>query len=452
VKAGAVRLVDTLAVPGAEEMLALLAPSYEVWWRREAASRVPLLTEAVRARGLVQRKRTDAFLRAAHAAGVRIVPGSGAPNPWLFPGEALHGELARLVEAGFDPATVLALATRGAASALGEGERRGAIAPERIADLLVVAGDPREDLGVLADPELVVLRGRALPREALEAAVQEVLEARQADRKLLEAEIAVEPPPRTEGARLVLAGHVENWAVGQRVGAERFHVERLTDGTFRYVGRIKEPGRTGVPTRELIVRQDVLDGDLTEFSVAATDGTTEVVVEGLRKAGKLRIRKLVDDIPQGGVQVSRENVVALDAGTATSFLILAREPRVGPFPMLTFHEALEAEVVNWQFEIDASGDWQLGTPLGALAFRLDERGAPTRSRRIIGRGALDGRLLEAEAFGGAGHPLPEETRAWVEDQAALARARLEAGGGAKPDPRDSPADADDDAGGADGDG
>ena len=422
-EASSLRLTDPRQAQGALDALGLLAPSYAQWWNQEAETRVPRLTPEVLAEGRRQVAAATEFFLAAHRSGVQLVPGSGAPNPWLLPGNSLHAELARWVEAGLAPDVVLDLATRGAAEALGQGQIRGRVQPGFVADLVVVEGDPRQDLGVLVDPELVVLRGRALAREELEEALRGVLEARNAERSLLHAPIPVDEPPVSDGAQVVLSGHVENWAVGQRVAAERFHVERFPDGLTRYVARIVEPARQGIGAREMLVRQDVRAGRLVEFTVVASDGQHQLKVEGIWTAETMRIRRLYDGILQDGVMTTGERIVTLDAGTVTSFLILAQKPRVGTFSVLTLHEGLTPELVHWELAITPDGDFQVGTPTGPLAFRLDERGAPTRSRRVIGRGTLDGNLLEADTRGGPGHVLPRATRDWVTEQAGLAKER-----------------------------
>lgn len=65
-----------------------------------------------------------------------------------------HGEQLR-------PAEVIAMATTDAATALGLGAETGTLRPGAAADLLVVEGDPLDDLSALRRPRLVVARGRA---------------------------------------------------------------------------------------------------------------------------------------------------------------------------------------------------------------------------------------------------------------------------------------------------
>ncbi|SDD50127.1 metal-dependent hydrolase family protein [Glycomyces harbinensis] len=105
----------------------------------------------------------DAGLRAlelAHRAGVNLCYGSD-----LLGGMRRHQlEEFRIRGAVLPAADVIRSATVTAAKLLGEEGRIGRIVPGALADMLVVDGDPLEDLGVLTDPEarlkLVVQGGK----------------------------------------------------------------------------------------------------------------------------------------------------------------------------------------------------------------------------------------------------------------------------------------------------
>ena len=84
-------------------------------------------------------------VRRLHAAGVRIVAGTDAPNPGTGFGISMHGELRLLERAGLSAAEALAAATGTAADAFGIADR-GRLEEGRIADLLLVAGDLEGDL------------------------------------------------------------------------------------------------------------------------------------------------------------------------------------------------------------------------------------------------------------------------------------------------------------------
>ena len=64
-------------------------------------------------------------------------------------------------------ARALQMATTEAARALGLQEQIGAIAPGRMADLLIVDGDPLADLRQLLKIETVILDGRVRPMASL---------------------------------------------------------------------------------------------------------------------------------------------------------------------------------------------------------------------------------------------------------------------------------------------
>jgi imidazolonepropionase-like amidohydrolase len=93
-----------------------------------------------------------AVLPKAQAAGVRFVLGDdyGAIG---FPHGAYGGEFNLYVdEAGISPLDVITWATRNGAELMGRGDDLGTVAVGKLADLLIVDGDPSADISVLADP------------------------------------------------------------------------------------------------------------------------------------------------------------------------------------------------------------------------------------------------------------------------------------------------------------
>jgi imidazolonepropionase-like amidohydrolase len=93
-------------------------------------------------------------------AGVNIGFGtdSGA-TPLRIAGFAEHRELKLLTDAGLTPLQAIQTATRNAASLL-HLDDRGVIAPGKLADLLVVDGDPSKDIGAVDNIDSVWRRGR----------------------------------------------------------------------------------------------------------------------------------------------------------------------------------------------------------------------------------------------------------------------------------------------------
>jgi imidazolonepropionase-like amidohydrolase len=80
-----------------------------------------------------------------HQAGVPILAGTDAPNPGTAHGVSIHRELELLVKAGLAPTDALASATSIPAHIFGLTDR-GRIAPGLRADLLLVKGDPTQDI------------------------------------------------------------------------------------------------------------------------------------------------------------------------------------------------------------------------------------------------------------------------------------------------------------------
>ena len=112
-------------------------------------------------------EQADLTLRAARAAGVRIASGHDWNPLW---NAAI--EIVRMSSHGLSAAEALTSATATAAQALGLGEHVGTVAAGKLADLLVVDGDPLEDLSLLRDPDriwLVLQLGEPVAGAALEA-------------------------------------------------------------------------------------------------------------------------------------------------------------------------------------------------------------------------------------------------------------------------------------------
>lgn len=118
--------------------------------------------------GIYNSGRAADNVRALHEAGVYILAGSDAPNPGTAHGVSIHGELALLVEAGLSPEEALEAATSKPAGAFGL-EDRGTLEPGARADLLLVKGNPLEDITATRRIARVFKNGFEVAREAPEA-------------------------------------------------------------------------------------------------------------------------------------------------------------------------------------------------------------------------------------------------------------------------------------------
>ncbi|MCP4300665.1 MAG: amidohydrolase family protein, partial [Gammaproteobacteria bacterium] len=89
----------------------------------------------------------------------------------LLPGFAYHRELLAMTYAGIPPAAVLKAATINGATALGVDGRLGSIEAGKLADLLVVRGNPLDDIKSARDIRIVIRDGIAYdPAELLQSA------------------------------------------------------------------------------------------------------------------------------------------------------------------------------------------------------------------------------------------------------------------------------------------
>lgn len=102
-------------------------------------------------------------------AGVPLLAGTDAMNPFCFPGFSLHDELALLVDSGLSPLAALQAATIRPAEFLARTEQLGLIAPGKRADLVLLAADPLADIHNTTQIEAVWLQGKLFDRAALDA-------------------------------------------------------------------------------------------------------------------------------------------------------------------------------------------------------------------------------------------------------------------------------------------
>jgi imidazolonepropionase-like amidohydrolase len=104
------------------------------------------------------------LLRKMHEAGVPIVAGTDGA------GIELVRELEIYVEAGFTPAQALAAATIVPAKLVGQDQNTGSIRQGKVADLVLVEGDPSQRIADLRQTRVVMLAGKLLDADELRAA------------------------------------------------------------------------------------------------------------------------------------------------------------------------------------------------------------------------------------------------------------------------------------------
>src|SRR3954454_15835756 len=115
---------------------------------------------------MLEAEASERSFRAAVAAGVTIGCGTDAGTPYN-PRSELPGELELMVEFGMSPTQVLVSATSTNAMNFGVSSDRGTVEEGKLADLLLVDGDPTRDITAVRNVALV-LKGGALAHGALD--------------------------------------------------------------------------------------------------------------------------------------------------------------------------------------------------------------------------------------------------------------------------------------------
>jgi hypothetical protein len=106
------------------------------------------------------------LLKALYDAAITIIPGTDAPA-----GYTLHHELELYARAGIPPAEVLRMATWTPALVMGVNKDRGVIAPGKLADMILVDGDPTRNIRDINNITTVIKGGKVYEPMAIEKAL-----------------------------------------------------------------------------------------------------------------------------------------------------------------------------------------------------------------------------------------------------------------------------------------
>jgi imidazolonepropionase-like amidohydrolase len=108
-----------------------------------------------------------------NTAGVPLMVGTDLMLPGIIPGYTVHEEMVIWQEAGIPAADVLRSATIVPAQFMGLGDRLGSLDVGKTASMVLVRGNPLEDIHNAQQIESVFLRGQYLSRKDLDRLLEE---------------------------------------------------------------------------------------------------------------------------------------------------------------------------------------------------------------------------------------------------------------------------------------
>ena len=117
------------------------------------------------------------MVKGLHDAGVPLMVGTDLVTPGIIPGESVHQEMEIWQDAGIPPAAVLRSATLVPVRFMGLENRLGTVAQGKAASLVLVKGNPLEDVRNARSINGVFLRGKYYDRADLDRLLSEAREA-----------------------------------------------------------------------------------------------------------------------------------------------------------------------------------------------------------------------------------------------------------------------------------
>lgn len=108
------------------------------------------------------------ILKALHEGRVRLLLGSDAPQQYSVPGFSIHRELSLMRECGISAYEIIRSGTKNVGDYFKDKDEFGTIAIGKRADLILINGDPLQDISNIAKRTGVMVRGRWLPEEEIQ--------------------------------------------------------------------------------------------------------------------------------------------------------------------------------------------------------------------------------------------------------------------------------------------
>ena len=187
------------------------------------------------------------LIKALNDEGGGLLLGSDSPNRWNVPGFSIHRELAMYVAAGLTPYQALATGTRNVAVHFGTLKTTGTVEAGKRADLVLLEGNPLQNVSNTSRISGVMIGGRWLPKSDIDRRLDQIA-AEQMAARTATAEKRWDPP-RTPDGQPDISGY---WSERSDVGTQDIQI-----GPERVQSQI-----TGLPPMRGKVIIDPPDGKL----------------------------------------------------------------------------------------------------------------------------------------------------------------------------------------------
>lgn len=114
------------------------------------------------------------ILSEMNKAGVKILMGTDAPQLFSVPGISIHRELPHMKAAGMSNYKIIESGTKNVGEYFAEWDEFGTIAEGQRADLILLDGNPLEDLSHIKDHSGVMVQGKWYSREMIDEKLAEI--------------------------------------------------------------------------------------------------------------------------------------------------------------------------------------------------------------------------------------------------------------------------------------